>query len=209
MVASSDGQPAESVLGERDRLRAPQQPLEADPRLEPIVARLNAELAGFFRTQPRLHLRVTTTDSDGLLEAVVPHYAQVGATLGLPARRHGSGLISLQHLLLLLQFGRRRAEAREGFWMALEEPELHVPPPPLQRRLVHRIQALSTQTFVSTHSPMVAAISDPRTVTVLRNEGGTLFCTPLLPRRASRGGAERRAQALPAQPRRHDRRSHA
>jgi len=179
VVASGAGQPAESVLGERDRLRAPQQPLEADPHLEPIVAQLNMELAGFFRTQPKLHLRVTATDSDGVLEAVVPHYAQAGAALGLPARRHGSGLISLQHLLLLLQFGRQRAEAHEGFWMALEEPELHVPPP-LQRRLMHRIQALSTQTFVSTHSPMVAAISDPRAVAVLRNEGGALSSVPLL-----------------------------
>lgn len=179
VVASGGGQPAESVLGERDRLRAPVQPLEADPRLEPIVARLNTELAGFFRTQPRLHLRVTATDSDGLLEAVVPHYAQADAALGLPAKRHGSGLISLQHLLLLLQFGRQRADAGDGFWMALEEPELHVPPP-LQRRLVHRIQALSTQTFVSTHSPLVAAISDPQAVAVLRNEGGALSSTPLL-----------------------------
>lgn len=179
VVASGSGQPAESVLGERDRLRAPLQPLEADPQLEPIVARLNTELAGFFRTQPKLHLRVTATDSDGLLEAVVPHYAQAGVALSLPARRHGSGLISLQHLLLLLQFGRQRAEAGEGFWMALEEPELHVPPP-LQRRLVHRIQALSTQTFVSTHSPMVAAISDPQAVAMLRNEGGVLSATPLL-----------------------------
>jgi len=180
VVASAGGQPAESVLGERDRLRAPEQPLEADPHLAPIVTQLNAELAGFFRSGPTLQLRVTATDSDGLLEAVVPHYALPGAQLGLPARRHGSGLISLQHLLLLLQFGRQRAEAHEGFWMALEEPELHVPPP-LQRRLVHRLQALSTQTFITTHSPMIVAMSDPSSVSVLRNEGGSLSCTPLLP----------------------------
>jgi hypothetical protein len=179
VVASSDGQPAESVLGERDRLRTPQQPLEADARLEPIVARLNAELAGFFGTQPRLHLRVTSTDSDGLLEAVVPHYIHAGAGLALPARRHGSGLISLQHLLLLLEFGRRRAERGETFWMALEEPELHVPPP-LQRRLVHRLQALSVQTFVSTHSPLVATMSDPQAIVLLRNDGGTLSSVSLL-----------------------------
>jgi putative ATP-dependent endonuclease of OLD family len=102
VVASGSGQPAESVLGERDRLRAPQEPLEADPRLAPIVAQLNVELQGFFRTGPTLQLRVTSTDSDGLLEAVVPHYLQAGAPLGLPARRHGNGLISLQYLLLLL-----------------------------------------------------------------------------------------------------------
>lgn len=179
VVAAGEGQPSESVLSERDRLRAPDARLEEDERLAPIVERLNLELRGFFRTAPKLHLRVTATDSDGLLESVVSHYAHEDADVPLPARRHGSGLLSLQHLLLLLQFGRLRAEAQEGFWMALEEPELHVPPA-LQRRLVHRIQALSQQTFVSTHSPMVAALADPKGVAVLRNDNGQLTSVPLL-----------------------------
>jgi putative ATP-dependent endonuclease of OLD family len=179
VVAAGEGQPSESVLSERDRLRAPEAPLERDERLAPIVDRLNEELRGFFRTAPTLHLRVTATDSDGLLESVVSHYAHQGVDLSLPAKRHGSGLLSLQHLLLLLQFGRMRAEAHEGFWMALEEPELHVPPA-LQRRLVHRIQALSQQTFVSTHSPMVATLADPKGVAILRNDGGTLTSVSLL-----------------------------
>jgi hypothetical protein len=117
VVAAGEGQPSESVLSERDRLRVPHARLEEDERLAPIVERLNIELRGFFRTAPKLHLRVTATDSDGLLESVVSHYAHEGAALPLPARRHGSGLLSLQHLLLLLQFGRLRAEAHEGFWM--------------------------------------------------------------------------------------------
>lgn len=179
VIAAGEGQPSESVLTERDKLRAPQASLEQDERLAPIVDRLNQELRGFFRTAPTLHLRVTATDSDGLLESVVSHYAHEGGNLPLPARRHGSGLLSLQHLLLLLQFGRMRSESHEGFWMALEEPELHVPPP-LQRRLVHRIQALSRQTFVSTHSPMVAALADPKGVAVLRNDNGALTSVPLL-----------------------------
>lgn len=179
VVAAGDGQPSESVLAERDRLRAPEARLEQDERLLPIVDRLNQEMRGFFRTRPTLHLRVTPTDSDGLLESVVSHYALNGADVPLPAKRHGSGLLSLQHLLLLLQFGRLRVEADENFWMALEEPELHVPPA-LQRRLVHRIQSLSRQTLVSTHSPMVAALADPSGVAVLRNEGGVLTSVPLL-----------------------------
>ncbi len=179
VVAAGDGQPSESVLTERDRLRRPQDPLELDQRLSPIVTRLDDELRGFFRSAPTLHLRVTATDSEGLLDAVIPHYAHNDADLPLPARRHGSGLLSLQHLLLLLQFGRLRAEAGEGFWMALEEPELHVPPA-LQRRLVRRIQALSSQTFVSTHSPLVAAMADPCGVSILRNEAGLLSSVPLL-----------------------------
>ncbi|MBA4338759.1 MAG: chromosome partitioning protein [Hyphomonas sp.] len=179
VVAAGDGQPSESVLAERDRLRAPEARLEQDERLAPIVERLNQELRGFFRRNPTLHLRVTATDSDGLLDSVVSHYAFNGADVPLPAKRHGSGLLSLQHLLLLLQFGRLRVEANENFWMALEEPELHVPPA-LQRRLVHRIQSLSSQTLVSTHSPMVAALADPSGVAVLRNEGGILTSVPLL-----------------------------
>lgn len=179
VVAAGDGQPSESVLAERDRLRAPEASLEQDERILPIVDRLNQELRGFFRTNPTLHLRVTHTDSDGLLDSVVSHYSHNGADIPLPAKRHGSGLLSLQHLLLLLQFGRLRVEAEENFWMALEEPELHVPPA-LQRRLVHRIQSLSSQTLVSTHSPMVAALADPSGVTVLRNERGVLTSVPLL-----------------------------
>lgn len=179
VLAAGDGQPSESVLSERDRLRAPVARLEQDERLEPIVSRLNEELGGFFRSSPTLHLRVTATDSDGLLESVVSHYAHGDAAVPLPARRHGSGLLSLQHLLLLLQFGRMRTEANEEFWMALEEPELHVPPA-LQRRLVHRIQALSRQTFVSTHAPSIAALADPMGVMVLRNENGQLTSVPLL-----------------------------
>ena len=179
VIAAGGGQPSESVISERDRLRAPEARLEQDARLEPIVTSLNNELAGFFRTSPTLHLRVTPTDSDGLLESVVSHYSHNGAGVPLPARRHGSGLLSLQHLLLLLQFGRMRADANEEFWMALEEPELHVPPA-LQRRLVHRIQALSRQTFVSTHAPAIAALADPKGVMVLRNDNGLLTSVPLL-----------------------------
>lgn len=179
VVAAQGAQPAASVVAERDRLRAPENPLEADQHLRPVVEALNAELARFFHRRPALSLRVTSTDSAGLLDAFVPHYGQANETK-LPARRHGSGLISLQHLLLLLQFGRARALAGEGFFMALEEPELHVPPP-LQHRLVSRIQALSTQTLVSTHSPTIAAMSNPTSVLVLRNDNGSLSAHPLLP----------------------------
>lgn len=178
VVATGGGLPAEAVLHERDELRKPAKPLEGDANLAELVGDLNSELAGFFPSKPQLQLRLTSTDSEGVLEAVVPHYAHMNNGITVPARRHGSGLVSLQWLLLLLQFGRRRAEAGQGFWIALEEPELHVPPA-LQRRIVHRLQALSTQTIVSTHSPMVAALSDSRALAMLRNDGGTLTCKTL------------------------------
>lgn len=178
VVTTGEGQPSESVIGERDRLRQPHGPLEADPALAGIISHLDRELAGFFRSEPRLRLRLTSTDSAGVLEAVVAHYAHSDGSLPLPARRHGSGLVSLQRVLLLLHFGRQRATEGLNFWMALEEPELHVPPA-LQRRLVNRLQALSSQTFVSTHSPLVAALADPTTVSILHNNRGELSTSPL------------------------------
>ncbi len=178
VLASDDGLPSEAIVRERNRLRAPEHPVEADPRLAPIVAKLNEELEGFFPQAPRLKLRVTSTDSDGVMDALVPHFALGEDAPGLPARRHGTGLVSMQSLLLLFHFGRRRTEAGHGFWMALEEPELHIPPP-LQRRVVQRLQSLSGQTFITSHSPTVAGMSDPKALHVLRNTGGTLTSTPL------------------------------
>jgi putative ATP-dependent endonuclease of OLD family len=63
--------------------------------------------------------------------------------------------------------------------MALEEPELHLPPA-IQRRVLSRLQSLSTQTIVSTHSPLVAGFCDATSLLVVRNDGGTLTAKPLL-----------------------------
>lgn len=178
VVAAIGGRPAQAVIIERDRLRRPEAPLEQDAGLREIVAHIDAELAGLFSRPPRLTLRLTATDSEAVLDAVMPHFvAPIGSDL--PAKRHGSGLISLQQLLLLLHFGRLRAERGQGFMLALEEPELHVPPP-IQRRLIHRIQALSTQTIVGTHSPVVASGCEPTSVLILQNRDGNLASRPLL-----------------------------
>jgi hypothetical protein len=88
-------------------------------------------------------------------------------------------LISLQGLFLLLELGRLRAKGGEGFTMALEEPELHLPPA-TQQQIVLRVQALSSQTFVTTHSPTIAAMADPTSVLLLRNTGGILTAKPFL-----------------------------
>jgi putative ATP-dependent endonuclease of the OLD family len=178
VVTSGDGLPAQAILAERDRLRQPANPVEADDKLLPIVEALNKELQGFFPQTPNLRLRLTSTDSDGVMEALVPHFAFGDEGPSVPARRHGTGLVSMQSLLLLFHFGRRRSEAGQTFWMALEEPELHIPPP-LQRRVVQRLQSLSVQTFITSHSPTVAGISDPKALHVLRNNAGKLTATGL------------------------------
>ena len=78
--------------------------LEGQQGLSDIVNSVNEELRQLLPTAPRLKLRLTGTDSDFVLESVVPHFEQgVGPTL--PSVRQGTGLVSLQSLLLLMRFG--------------------------------------------------------------------------------------------------------
>jgi putative ATP-dependent endonuclease of the OLD family len=178
VVASIGGQPSAAVLAERDRLRGPTHPLEEDSGLVEIIRSVEAELNSLLGRPVGLRLRLTSTDSDGVLDAVMPHYS-IADSQPIPARRQGSGLVSLQHLLLLVHFGRIRALQHASFMLAMEEPELHIPPP-LQRKLVHRIKSLSTQTIIVTHSPVVAAACDPTALTVLHNNSGVMSASRLL-----------------------------
>jgi putative ATP-dependent endonuclease of the OLD family len=178
VVAYVGGKPAEAVLEERERLRRPQAPLEADEKLAALVGKVDADIAAIFGRPSKLKLRVTTTDSEGVLEAVVPHFAD-GDNIPLPSRRQGNGLISLQTLILLMRFGHLRIEKGESFLMAIEEPELHVPPP-LQRRLLHLMQSLATQTIITSHSPTVAAVPAPHELILIVNDGGRLQAKALL-----------------------------
>lgn len=177
-VLAAAAQPAAALLAERDRLRAPERPIDADPGIEPLIQSLNKELALSFPNAPKVQLRLTGTDSRAVMEAVSAHFAATDG-FSVPAGRQGSGLVSMQGLLLLLELGRVRAAAGGEFVMALEEPEIHLPPP-AQQHLVQRVQALSTQTFVTTHSPLVASMSDPTSVLVIKRRNGELSAEPFL-----------------------------
>ncbi|KCZ48464.1 ATP-dependent endonuclease [Hyphomonas sp. CY54-11-8] len=173
------GKPAEAVLEERDRLRNPASPLEDDEKMKALVEAVNKDILSLFGRKTELKLRLTATDSDSVLESVIPHFAE-GEQIPLPSRRHGSGLISLQTLILLMRFGALRTANDENFLMCIEEPELHIPPPQ-QRRLLHLMQKHASQTIVTTHSPTVAAVPSPHQLVLLVNNSGELTARPLLP----------------------------
>ncbi len=177
-ILTAAAQPASALLAERDRLRAPNQPIDADPGIEPLIQNLNNELALSFANAPQVQLRLTGTDSRSVMEAVSAHFAASDG-FSIPAARQGSGLVSMQGLLLLLELGRARAAGGGEFLMALEEPEVHLSPS-AQQRLVQRVQALSTQTFVTTHSPLVASMADPTSVLILKKHHGVLSAEPFL-----------------------------
>lgn len=164
-------------MAERARLRAPKNPLEADNNLTELVREINADIAALLGRAIELKLRLTTTDSEGILESVFPHFSE-GESVPLPSRRYGSGLISLQTLVLLMRFGQLRIAAGDGFMMVIEEPELHVPPS-LQRKLLRMMQTMATQTIVTTHSPTVASVPNPHEIQMVVNSGGSLRSNPL------------------------------
>lgn len=177
VVSTIGGLPAEALLGERDRLRNPILPLEQQAGLKDVVDAANSELSRLLSNSPTLSLRLTGTDSAAILNALTPHFSDKAGN-SVPASRQGTGVLSLQSMLLLLQFGSVRAKAGQGFCLGVEEPELHIPPAQ-QRRLINRIQALCTQTIASTHSPDVASMYSTNSVIFLRNSGGELTATPL------------------------------
>ena len=96
-VATVGGIPAQTILDERDRLRAPDPPLEESDALSPLADRINWQLAELLPDAPRFQLRLTATDSESLLRTLVPHYADRHG-VSLPVGRHGMGLLSLQNL---------------------------------------------------------------------------------------------------------------
>lgn len=190
VVATRGDMPAQTVRTERERLWNPPvgDRLESQRGLDNIVIAANQELRHLISASPQLQLRLTATDSDSVLESVVPHFRQ-GDGPTLPALRQGSGLVSMQSLLLLMQFGRARADSDKSFVLAVEEPELHIQPSQ-QKRLVNRLNALCDQTVITTHSPMVAGMFPPEDTLFVETTGGTLTARPLV-------------DVLPAQPTNH------
>lgn len=178
-VATVGGIPAQTILEERDRLREPAAPLEATAGLSPLVDRINAQLAELLPVAPRFQLRITATDSESLLRALVPHYSS-GEGPSLPVGRHGMGLLSLQTFILLLELGRERISLGKPFLFAMEEPELHIPPG-MQRRLIAQAVSIAEQTICTSHSPRVASYYPATAVQMLDRRAECLASTPLLP----------------------------
>ena len=178
-VATVGGIPAQTILEERDRLRAPTAPLEESDDLLPLAERINRQLAELLPDAPRFQLRLTATDAESLLRALVPHYLDRDG-VSLPVGRHGMGLLSLQTFILLLELGRERVRMGKPFLFAMEEPELHVPPG-MQRRLISQAVSIAEQTICTTHSPRVAAYYPATAVRILDRNPAQLAATPMLP----------------------------
>jgi len=182
VVATVGAVPAQAVTTQRDQLRYPETKLEEQPEVKTVFDEVNNELALLFHDAPKSLLRLTATNSEAVLNALVPHFLGQNTQLPpIPANRQGSGIVSMQNLFLLLQLGKLRKENDQSFFVAIEEPELHIPPSQ-QRRLINRLQACCEQTIVTTHSPTIAAEFSPHAIRILENNSGVLTARPLMQR---------------------------
>jgi energy-coupling factor transporter ATP-binding protein EcfA2 len=82
VVATRGEMPAQAVRSERQRLWMPPEDtrLEDQSGLSDIVNSVNDELRALLASAPKLQLRLTETDSDSVLESVIPHFSQGGWT---------------------------------------------------------------------------------------------------------------------------------
>lgn len=173
--------PADSIFQIRNDLRNNPHGIEKETPFKEIVDRINLEIKGFAGKEMDLNFLPTNADIESTRNSITPFLLGRGDT-NIPLGSHGSGLISLQTLLLLLEFGRFRKANNQNFILAAEEPELHMHPG-MHRRLIGRIRGLSTQTIISTHSPEIAAYYKPNEINiVVTQEDGNTSVLPLVER---------------------------
>jgi len=184
VVSTVGSIPALAILNQRDQVRYPEIKIEEQKEIKEVFDAVNNELSIIFPNAPKSHLRLTNTNSESVLTSLIPHFSSLERDLPIPSNRQGSGVVSMQNLLLLLQLGELRKRNSQSFIVAIEEPELHIPPSQ-QRRLTNRLKACCQQTIVSTHSPDVASEFEPQSIRVLEKDQGILEAKPLINKRLS------------------------
>jgi predicted ATP-dependent endonuclease of OLD family len=158
LLREIDGLPAEQISAIKEEMRNPQTKIEEGDTLKSLLEALENELRSFMLlpSSSKVVYRSTQLSVRAILESLVPHVSD-GHTSILPFAKQGAGFASVQLLLLLLQFAVRRTSLGENTIFVAEEPELHLQPS-LQRRLINRLRAYSTQTIVTTHSHHIATM---------------------------------------------------
>lgn len=103
----------------------------------------------------------------------------------LPIRMHGAGARSLaslqvQGVLYERLLGADGGSVRPHPMTLVEEPEAHLHPQAASE-LPHLLKSIRGQVVASTHSSQVVTASDPRSIRLLREDGGSLIVVDLGP----------------------------
>ena len=116
------------------------------------------------------HLKVSNLTREDLRKVVTAFIATGEGDHSAPFFRQGTGTLNMLVLAMLSQI----AEDKQNVIFAMEEPETAIPPY-AQKRIVHEVRKLSSQSIFTSHSPYVLEEFDlEETVILSRTEAGEL-----------------------------------
>ena len=139
----------ENTLGTLSGMTVASDPaLGISPVLESINTALNKYVPKEWGVEP--HLKVSDLTREHLRKVVTAFIATGDGHHAAPFYRQGTGTINMLVLAMLSQI----AESRQNVIFAMEEPETAIPPY-AQKRIVHEVRKLASQTLFTSHSPYV------------------------------------------------------
>ena len=116
------------------------------------------------------HLKVSNLTREHLRKVITAFIATGDGNHAAPFFRQGTGTINMLVLAMLSEI----AQDKQNVIFAMEEPETAIPPY-AQKRIVHEIRKLASQTMFTSHSPYVLEeFSLEETVVLARDNAGVL-----------------------------------
>ncbi len=154
-------------------------PVASDPALgiSPILESINAALKKYVPKEWGIepHLKVSNLTRENLRKVITAFIATGNGDHSAPFYRQGTGTINMLVLAMLSQI----AEGKQNVIFAMEEPETAIPPY-AQKRIVHEVRSLASQTLFTSHSPYVLEeFSVEETIVLKRDADGNLGQNPI------------------------------
>ena len=123
------------------------------------------------------HLKVSTLTREHLRKVITAFISTGDGEHAAPFYRQGTGTINMLVLAMLSQIAEGR---QQNVIFVMEEPETAMPPY-AQKRIIHEVQQLASQTLFTSHSPYVLEEFTPeQTVVLSRGEDCILSNRPIL-----------------------------
>lgn len=164
----------EDILGTLSAISVASAPdLGISPVLKSIDAALKKYVPKEWGVQP--HLKVSNLTREHLRKVITPFISTGEGDHAAPYYRQGTGTVNMLVLAMLSQI----AEGKQNVIFAMEEPETAIPPY-AQKRIVHEVRKLASQTLFTSHSPYVLEeFAVEETVVLGRDSGGLLSRKPI------------------------------
>jgi putative ATP-dependent endonuclease of the OLD family len=149
-------------------------PIATDPNLgiSPVLESINTALKKYVPKEwgVKPHLKVSNLTREHLRKLITAFIATGDGDHAAPYYRQGTGTINMLVLAMLSQI----AEGKQNVIFAMEEPETAIPPY-AQKRIVHEVRKLASQTLFTSHSPYVLEeFATEETVVLGRDGDGVL-----------------------------------